>query len=322
MDSKQKKLLYEEILRIRVIEEELARHYCEQEMRCPVHFSIGQEAVAVGVCQALAPSDTVMSSHRSHAHYLAKGGGLKAMVSELYGKASGCSSGKGGSMHLIDLKASFIGATSIVAGTIPVAVGVGFSNKLKNKDSVSVVFFGDGATEEGLFYESLNFAALHKLPVLFVCENNLYSVYSHLSVRQPADRKIYRVSAAMGISSTRINGNDPETVYRTAKESLNVIRSGAGPFLIEAMTYRWLEHCGPNYDTNLGYRTEEEFLRWQKMDPIYNFEKRLLRESVITKKQIVTLKHRIVKEVDDAIGYAKSSPFPDVDCLTKDVYAE
>ena len=321
LDKEQRQVLYKEILRIRTIEEELASYYREQEMRCPVHFSIGQEAIAVGVCQALRPGDPVMSGHRSHAHYLAKGGDLKTMVAELYGKANGCASGNGGSMHLIDLKVNFIGATSIVAGTIPVVVGIGFANKLKDKDSISVSFFGDAATEEGLFYESLNFASLHKLPVLFVCENNLYSVFSPLSVRQPSSRKIYKIAKAMGINSVRIDGNDVEGVYLTAKNVLSEIQSGRGPYLIEAMTYRWLEHCGPNYDNHIGYRTEDEFLRWKKKDPLSNYEKKLLRESVITEELITNSREEILRDVRDAIQYAKSSPYPEASQMNRNVYA-
>lgn len=315
------KRLYSELLRIRITEEVLVGAYCDQEMRCPVHFSIGQEAVAVGVCQALSGCDTVMSGHRSHAHYLAKGGNLKSMVAELYGKSTGCASGKGGSMHLIDLTANFLGATSIVAGTMPVAVGVGFANKLKNKESVSVIFFGDGATEEGLFYESLNFAALHKLPVLFVCENNLYSVYSPLSVRQPRSRKIYKVAMAMGINSVKINGNDVEKVYLNTKKALDIIRLKKGPYFIEAMTYRWLEHCGPNYDNSLGYRTEKEFLKWKENDPVVTYQQRLLKRAIISDEFIEALRHKIRREIKDAFDHAKSSSFPAPDRLTEDVYA-
>ena len=317
----EKRRLYKEMLRIRIVEEELMRYYAEQEMRCPVHFCVGQEAVSVGVCQSLVHDDSVMSSHRCHGHYLAKGGSLKGMVAELYGKSSGCASGKGGSMHLIDLSVNFLGATSIVAGTIPVAVGVGFSNKLRDERSVSVVFFGDGATEEGLFYESLNFAELHNLPVLFVCEHNLFSVYSPISVRQPSSRDIYQVAASMGLDSIRIDGNDVETVYSTTQSALDSVRSGNGPYLIEAMTYRWVEHCGPNYDNHIGYRTEEEYLSWREKDPVATFEDKLLNESTASKEFIETTKQQIFEEIREVVDYAKELPFPDSSELTKGVYA-
>ena len=321
IDWNKQNLFYSKMLRIRIIEEKLASIYAEQEMRCPVHFCIGQEAVPVGVCQSLNSTDTVLSNHRSPGHYLAKGGCLKKMIAELYGKATGCTSGKGGSMHLIDNSVNFLGASSIVAGTIPIAVGVGFFNKLRNLESISVVFFGDGATEEGLFYESLNFAALHNLPVLFVCENNFYSVYSPLSVRQPARRKIYKLAKAMGLDSTKVDGNNVNSIYFASLDALNSIRCGKGPYLIEAETYRWLEHCGPNFDNNIGYRTEEEFLEWKKRDSLKNLENKLLKELIISESLIKTLKNEITEEVMDAIDYAKSSPFPEAKELNKTVYA-
>src|SRR5579859_6536135 len=181
--------LYRGLLRLRLVEERIAELYPEQEMRCPVHLSIGQEAVAVGVCDHLEPADQALSGHRSHGHYLAKGGDLRAMLAELYGRETGCARGKGGSMHLVDLEAGFLGATPIVASTIPIAVGVAFAARLRGQPLVTVAFFGEGATEEGVFHEAANFAALHRLAVVFVCENNLYSVYSPLEVRQPAGRR-------------------------------------------------------------------------------------------------------------------------------------
>ncbi|MDP2168191.1 MAG: thiamine pyrophosphate-dependent dehydrogenase E1 component subunit alpha [Thermodesulfovibrionales bacterium] len=313
---------YLEMLRIRVIEEELVRYYAEQEMRCPVHFCIGQEAVPVGVCQALGGADTIMSNHRSHGHYLARGGDLRRMVAELYGRETGCASGKGGSMHLIDRSVNFLGATSIVADTIPIAVGVAFANKLRRRKSVSVVFFGDGATEEGLFYESLNFAALHRLPVFFVCENNLYSVYSPLNVRQPASRNIYKVARSLGVESSRVNGNDVEAVNRASASALRGIRRGRGPYLLEAMTYRYLEHCGPNCDIELGYRAKEELEQWKKADPVAAYERKLIRESVISKDYALKARNRIIKEVGEAVRYAKSSAYPEADRLMMDVYAQ
>ena len=193
-----KNKLFESMLRIRLVEESIANKYSEQKMRCPTHLSIGQEAIAVGVCANLTSQDQVLSTHRAHAHYLAKGGCLNSMMAEIYGKASGCSKGMGGSMHLIDTSVGFMGSTAIVGNTIPVAVGLALEKKLTRKKSIACVFFGDGATEEGAFYESVNFAIIHSLPILFICENNLYSVYSGLEVRQPVDRKIYKMVRAMG----------------------------------------------------------------------------------------------------------------------------
>ncbi len=321
--SKEKlKTLYTEMLRIRIIEEELAREYEKQEMRCPVHFCIGQEATAVAVCQLLDHEDTVMSTHRSHGHYLAKGGSLRAMVAEFYGKESGCSSGKGGSMHIIDKDVNFLGAASIVSGTIPVSVGVAFANKLQARGGVSVAFFGDAATEAGPFYESLNFAALHKLPVLFVCENNSYSTLTPIDVRQPASRKIYKVAQSLGVDSEKIDGNNVMAVSAGAKRALKHIRSSNGPYFIEAITYRHLEHCGPNYDHLNGHRSKEEFDRWSKKDPLALFEKTLLADKVISSSFVKKATDGLMKEVAEAIEYAKSEPLPDIAQLTRDVYAK
>ncbi|HVX64087.1 MAG TPA: thiamine pyrophosphate-dependent dehydrogenase E1 component subunit alpha, partial [Pirellulales bacterium] len=192
--------LYRSMLRIRLIEEGIAAHYAEQQMRCPVHLCIGQEAVAAAVCERLDRADQALSTHRAHGHYLAKGGDLRAMLAEMHGKATGCASGMGGSMHLIDLEAGFLGAAPIVGSTIPIAVGVAFGVSMRRERRVVVAFFGEGATEEGAFHEALDFAALKRLPVLFVCENNLYSVYSPLAVRQSQGRKVHRLAQAHGVA--------------------------------------------------------------------------------------------------------------------------
>ena len=256
--------LEKNMLRIRLIEESIAEKYSEQKMRCPTHLSIGQEAISVGVCGNLSNEDFLMSTHRAHAHYLAKGGNLKAMLAEIYGKKTGCSGGMGGSMHLIDKSVGFMGSTAIVANTIPVAVGLGMSLKIKQQENISCVFFGDGAVEEGAFYESINFALVHRLPVLFICENNLYSVYSGLDVRQPKNRKIYDMAKGIGISSDSGDGNKLEEVYEMTRQAKTKILSNEGPQLLEFSTYRWREHCGPNYDNDIGYRDEEEFLNWKE----------------------------------------------------------
>ncbi|VAX26088.1 Branched-chain alpha-keto acid dehydrogenase, E1 component, beta subunit [hydrothermal vent metagenome] len=313
--------LFTNMLRIRIVEEELARVYPEWQIRCPVHFCIGQEAPPVGVIEALNPEDTVMSHHRAHGHYLAKGGDLKKMTSELYGKENGCSSGKGGSMHLIDLSANFLGSSSIVSGTIPVALGVGFSFKLKGENAVSTVFFGDGATEEGGFYECINFAALHKVPILFVCENNFYSIYSNSGSRRPAKSSIHEIARAIGVESCQVDGNDARLLYDTAKKALENIRGGKGPFLIEALTYRWLEHCGPFYDDDLGYRPVDEIQGWRENDPLIKIKNRLLSEGVISEEFVAEKKQNFLSEINQAIDHAKKSRFPDSSHLKTDVYS-
>ena len=292
------------MLRIRLVEESIANKYSEQKMRCPTHLSIGQEAIAVGVCANLTSQDQVLSTHRAHAHYLAKGGCLNSMMAEIYGKASGCSKGMGGSMHLIDTSVGFMGSTAIVGNTIPVAVGLALEKKLTRKKSIACVFFGDGATEEGAFYESVNFAIIHSLPILFICENNLYSVYSGLEVRQPVDRKIYKMVSAMGISAQHGNGNDVEEVARKVKHAKTMILKSGGPQFLEFDTYRWREHCGPNFDNNIGYREESEFLKWKKKDPLKNFY------SENSQKYIDRKIDKISQEIDDAHQFADDSKFP------------
>ena len=299
-----KKKLFESMLRIRLVEESIANKYSEQKMRCPTHLSIGQEAIAVGVCANLTSQDQVLSTHRAHAHYLAKGGCLNSMMAEIYGKASGCSKGMGGSMHLIDTSVGFMGSTAIVGNTIPVAVGLALEKKLTHKKSIACVFFGDGATEEGAFYESINFAIIHSLPILFICENNLYSVYSGLEVRQPVDRKIYKMVRAMGISAQHGNGNDVEEVARKVKQAKTMILKSGGPQFLEFDTYRWREHCGPNFDNNIGYREESEFLKWKKKDPLKNFY------SENSQKYIDRKIDSISQEIDDAHQFADDSKFP------------
>ena len=211
------------MIRMRKVEEKIVSEYVNREMRCPVHLSIGQEAVSAAICANLNKSDQIVSAHRSHFHYLAKGGNLSKMISELYGKDTGCAGGKGGSMHLIDINAGVIAAVPIVGSTIPIGVGLAWGNKLKNSKKIVVVFIGDGATEEGVFFESLNFAALHKLSVLFVCENNLYSVYTPLYKRQSKNRDIIKIANSFGIEGSRMDGNDVENIFYKTKKFISKI---------------------------------------------------------------------------------------------------
>ncbi len=260
--------LVQDMVRIRRVEEAIAARYPEQQMRCPTHLCIGQEATAVGVCSALEPSDVVMSGHRSHGHYLAKGGDLNAMIAELYGRATGCSGGMGGSMHLLDTEAGFLGAVPIVASTIPIAVGLAFGFSLRGEGRISTVFFGDAAVEEGVTHEALAFAMLEHLPVLFVCENNLYSVQTPLSARQPAERAIFELARGHGMEAHAADGNDVFAVHELARRAVDKARSGGGPTFLELSTYRWLEHVGPYEDVELGYRSAEEVAGWRARCPI------------------------------------------------------
>jgi len=314
--------MYLDMLRIRLIEEGIADLYPEQEMRCPVHLCIGQEAIPVGVCSALKNEDIVMGNHRSHGHYLAKGGDLKSMMAEIYGKATGCSKGKGGSMHLIDLSVNFLGTTPIVASIVPIAVGTAFASYLKDEIKVTVIFFGRAATEEGVFAESLNFAALKKLPVVFVSEDNFFSVYTPLSERQPKERKNIEIARAFGIPSAKGDGNDVQTVYNFSEKAVRHAREGKGPYFLEFETYRWREHCGPYFDNDLSYRSEDDYQEWKKKCPVKNFENFLIKEEILEKKQVNQMRESVQKEFEEAVAFAKSSRFPHPDEIFKDLYKE
>lgn len=310
LDPSLARRLLTDVERIRRVEERIADLYTEQEMRCPVHLCIGQEAASAGVCAALEPGDAAVSGHRAHGHYLAKGGDLNAMIAEIYGRATGCAAGRGGSMHLIDLRVKFLGSTPIVGSTIPVGVGAAWAMHLKGQPGVSVVFLGDAAVEEGVFHESLNFAALKKLPVLFVCENNLYSVYTRLDQRQP-ERPIHKLAAAHGIPSVVEDGNDAVAVYERSAELVGVVRSGKGPAFLELPTYRWREHCGPHYDQELGYRPDAEYEEWKHRCPVERLRSRVLEEGVMDASELARLQQRIEAEIDEAFRRAKQAAYPE-----------
>ena len=322
MDRTLRQKLLFSMQRIRMVEESIADRYAEQQMRCPVHLSIGQEAVAVGVCAALDREDYVMSTHRAHAHYLAKGGDLKRMLAEIYGRATGCSSGNGGSMHLVDLSVNMLGSTPIVGSSLPVAVGTAFGSWMDGVSRVTAAFFGEGATEEGVFFECLNFAVLKKLPVVFVCENNLYSVYSPMSVRQAPERDRVALAKVHGMEGATGDGNNVEVVYRLASEAVARARSGEGPTFLEFKTYRWREHCGPNYDNHLGYRTEAEFLEWRQRCPVERYQFSLLQDGILSPQDVAKFQQDIHREIQGAFDYAKASPFPTEDQLFAGVYAD
>ena len=311
--------LFRQMLRIRRIEEAIAHHYPEQEMRTPVHLCIGQEATPVGMSEHLRVRDKVMSGHRSHGHYLAKGGDLRAMIAEIYGREAGCSRGKGGSQHLVDLDSGFLGSAPILASTLSIGVGVAWALKQQGTDEVVVVYFGDAATEEGAFHESVSFAALHNLPVIFVCENNLYSTHSGLSARQP-ERPIADMALAYGIPGITCDGNNVLSVSKVAAEAVSRGRMGQGPSLLVFNTYRWLEHVGPGSDLELGYRSEDELEKWKARDPIQAMRIRC-RSSVndwdAFEQQFET---EIDEEIFDAFSFARTSPFPDTSEMLTDVF--
>lgn len=296
--------LFKKIYKIRKVEERISEEYSKNEIRCPVHLSIGQEAVAAGVCLNLAKNDEIISTHRSHAHYLAKGGNLNSMIAEIYGKVDGCAKGIGGSMHLQDLKAGINGSVPIVGSTIPIGVGIAFSNKIKKKKNIVTIFFGEGATEEGVFYESLNFAGIQKLPNLFICENNLYSVYTGLRNRQSKSRSLKKIAESNNILYFKEDGNDAIKVYNLITRVIKSIKQKKKPALVEFYTYRWLEHCGPNWDDHLNYRPKGELSKWMKKCPLNKIKKN------IDDKKIINLQNKIDREIKNAFYLAKKSQFP------------
>jgi TPP-dependent pyruvate/acetoin dehydrogenase alpha subunit len=304
---------YKALYRIRRVEEEIAAVYPTDKIKSPVHLSIGQEAVSVGICEALRPADVVFGTYRSHALYLAKGGDLKKMIAELYGKMDGCAKGKGGSMHLIDSSARVMGASAVVGTTIPQAVGFAYALKLQRKESIVVSVFGDGAVDEGVFHESLNFAALKSLPIVFVCENNRYAIHTHQLNRQKLDNICER-ARAHGMPAEQIPNNDVLRIYERMSETVEKLRAGApGPFFFECLTYRLKEHVGPNDDFQMGYRSREEAELWILNDPIHSLGDRLKPDR---RKKI---EEEVEDELLEAFVFAERSPFPEPAELFTDV---
>ncbi len=262
------------MLRIRKAEEAIAEMSESGETLCPCHLSIGQEAVAAGVCAALNDRDTIWGGHRSHGHYLAKGGSLEGLFAEVLGKTTGCAGGRGGSMHLIAQEQGIPGTVPIVAGTVPLAAGAALAYKLRGEARVAVTFFGDGALEEGSVHETLNLAALYRLPLIFVCENNLYSSHLHWTERRVADN-LDQAGVFHSVPSERVDGNDVQSVYDATREAVARARSGDGPSFLECRTFRWRGHVGASADQDVGVRRRGELAEWLDRDPIRRVEDRL-----------------------------------------------
>jgi TPP-dependent pyruvate/acetoin dehydrogenase alpha subunit len=299
---------------IRSFEERAADLVRSGILQCPVHLCIGQEAISAGVCQNLGHSDSAFSTHRSHGHYLAKGGNVNALMAELYGKSTGASRGFGGSMHVSDTAVGFMGSSAIVSGTVPLAVGAALNAMLRCSQDIGVAFFGDGATDEGVFYESLNFAVLRKLPVLFICENNSFSTHMPDFLRQ-SNPCVHERVAGFGIRSRRVDGNDAMEVYRAAREFVEQARSGEGPGLLECMTFRWLAHVGSDEDVDIGYRRKELIDLWKQRCPINALEGELSRRGVLTGEQLRANRKEASTIVDAAIQFAESGAYPTQDLI-------
>lgn len=311
--------LYKTMLRIRLFEDRTAVLYPEQLVKCPVHLCIGQEAIAAGVCAHLRREDYIFSTHRSHGHCIAKGMDLRLMAAELYGKSTGCAKGRGGSMHLVDADRGIPGTTAIVGGCVPLAVGAALGAMKQKNGRISVAFFGDGATEEGTFHESLNYASLRKLPVVFVCENNFYATNSPQKARQPevniADR-----AAGYGIPGLIADGNDVLAVYAAAGDAVDRARDGSGPTLLEFRTYRWKGHVGPLEDIEIGCRPADEHAQWLRKCPVDMFGRYLTDRGVLTAEDISDMTSLTEQEIDEAIDFGKAGPEPAASELFDHVY--
>ena len=309
-----KKMLY-----IRLVEEKIRSEYTKQEMRCPIHLSIGQESTAVAVCNSLKKSDRIFTNHRCHAHYLAKNGDLEKMIAELYGRKTGCCKGRGGSMHLFDNENGIPLSIPIVGSAIPIAVGAALQSKLDKKKCVNIVFFGDGAVEEGTFHESLNFASLNNLPIIFVCENNLYSVYAHLKERQPP-RNISKLAESHNIKFFNYQGYNTLTMYNAIKKIISKCRNNQGPFFININTYRYFEHCGPNNDDHLNYRSKKEINFWNKKDPLKLMQNKIKNKKIINDlDKFIISKNQYINKIFDKV---KKSPLPSHREINQYIYAK
>jgi acetoin:2,6-dichlorophenolindophenol oxidoreductase subunit alpha len=312
--------MHRTVLTIRVAEETIADLVESGEIRCPCHLYIGQEAIAAGVCAALQQTDYVWGGHRSHGHYIAKGGDLNAFMAEMLGKSTGCSGGRGGSMHLFAPEVGLLGTVPLVSATIPLAVGAALAARMRKEPRVSVAFFGDGAVEEGHFHESMNLAAVYRLPVLFVCENNLYASHMSLLERRAQDN-IWRSAEAHGMPGVVVDGNDVEAVYTAAAEFVTAARKNGGPALLECRTYRWRGHVGASWDMDVGVKRSDELQDWLSRDPLAASRRRLISAGV-SEAELAAEEGNVRERIDAALRFARSSPFPNPEEVVQHVYRE
>lgn len=313
--------MYFQMLRIRKVQLKIESHYLENEMKTPVHLYIGQEAIATGVSFHLKKDDYINSNHRSHGHYLAKGGNLKALIAELYCKETGCSKGRGGSMHLIDTSVGHLGSSSIVGGGIPIATGMALAIKMKKSPRVSVAYFSDGAVDEGILYESINFAVLKKVPVIFIFENNQYSVCSHVSTRRVGE-SVFHQMPPEHLFTKKIDGNNVIEVAETAEKAITAARSGSGPAFIECVSYRIRGHAGCESQDFKGYRSVEEINQWKAKCPLVHHKEVLQAKGLISDADIATMEKAIDAEIQEAFEFARSSPLPSGKDVEKLLYCE
>ncbi len=310
--------MFRTMLMIRLFEERVAALITAGDVKTPCHLCIGQEAIATGVCAALERQDYIWGGHRSHGHYLAKGGDPKAMMAEILGKSTGCSRGRGGSMHLFAADVGLLGTVPLVAATIPLAVGAGFASKLRRNRRVSISFFGDGSMEEGHFHESMNLASLYRLPVIFVCENNFYASHMPLLERRAADN-LTKAGDAHGVPTVSLDGNDVIGVYQTAREAVDRARAGEGPTLIECRTYRWRGHVGASWDTDVGVKRRDELKDWLPRDPIARLRARLFEMGAV-QEDLDVIEQGVRVEIEDAVDFAQQTSYPSSSELVKHVF--
>jgi pyruvate dehydrogenase E1 component alpha subunit len=311
--------IHRRMVRIRLFEEAAGKLMEDGKIPGALHLYVGQEAVASGVMVHLSDQDQITSTHRGHGHLIAKGGEFDRMFAELFGRATGYCKGKGGSMHICNMDLGMLGANGIVGGGPPIAMGAAFANKFRKNKQVAVAFFGDGASNEGSFHESANMAALYKLPLVFVCENNGYGEYTaqanHQAVVDVADR-----AAGYGMPGVVVDGMDAIAVYEAAGDAIARARKGQGPTLLECKTYRFYDHVGVR-GMGLTYRTDDEVERWMKRDPIKLLEKHLVDQKVLTKKKIEAIHAEQLAAIKAGVSFAEQSPLPDPSTLLDDVYS-
>ena len=308
------------MLLIRAAEEKIGDMVAARVVRCPCHLAIGQEAAAVGVARHLRASDRVFGAHRSHAHFLALGGSVRGLFAEIQGRATGVSGGMGGSMHLIDRAKGLYGTVPIVAATIPIAVGAALAAKMDGRGDIGVSFFGDGATEEGAFHESMNLAAALNLPALFVCENNMFSSHLHIGLRQPAN-SVARYAEAHQIGWSRVDGNDVGAVSRAAGAAVEQMRRAGGPYFLELVTYRWRGHVGPREDEDVGVQRKDDLTLWKRRDPVGRTAAALIKASMTDEDEVASLRRRAYQEVEQAWTESSRDPYPEPSALLQHVYA-
>ena len=311
--------IYERMVLIREFEERAGTLMEEARIAGAVHLYVGQEAVAVGVCSALTDTDYITSTHRGHGHVLAKGGDPRRMYAELFGKATGYCKGKGGSMHIADLDLGILGANGIVGAGPPIALGAAFASKYRNDGRVTVCFFGDGASNEGTFHEAANMASLYKLPLVFVCENNLYGEFTrqadHQLIKNVADR-----ASGYNMPGLSIDGMDVVAVYEAASAAIDRARRGEGPTLLECKTYRFYDHVGRDF--GVLKRDEDEVAYWRSRDPLPHFREQLLDQGVLTDADAGAIVERTRDRIEEAVKFADESPDPDPATILDDVYTE